>query len=167
MRWTGLALGRHPADSGAPGRYLDGTWREQIRRNAEALLDDSPGRGVGALGVLADRLEEWLAAAPPHEPALRRELPVSSFVDIGAARHGHARWLRRAARFGPAALAAHADTVTALARQWDTVASLWLGGTGSPATGTRMLQQVPRLLRILAREERATVERVAVTAGAG
>lgn len=142
---------------------LAGCWRERVRSNAEAMLS-TPGEGVEALHTLAGHLDAWIATGAWKAVAHRRELPVSSFVEVGALRRGHAMWLRRAASFGPRELTTCADAVLTLARQWDTLAHVWLTAPAPTGDAPGLLVQVPRILRLLAGTERRTVERICTAA---
>ncbi|TDB70273.1 hypothetical protein [Micromonospora sp. KC723] len=165
-----------PGAAGEAAGWLVRNWRDRIGRNVAAMLDPSGRRGVAAIELVADRLAEWLAGPDfRSDPGSRRELPVSSFTDLGAVRRGHALWLSRVAGLGYPALAECADGVRALSRQWDVAASLWLAGGRSGTTvdpaaadlAARGLHQVPKLLRLIAAAERRMVERLNVATRTG
>ncbi|MFC8848857.1 MULTISPECIES: hypothetical protein [unclassified Micromonospora] len=165
-RYRTVEVTLRPGAAGEAAGWLARNWRDRIGRNVASMLDPSGRHGVAAITLVADRLAEWLAGPDFRaDPGRRRELPVSSFTDLGATRRGHALWLSRVAGLGRPALAECADRVRAVSRQWDVAASLWLAGPGlgdDPAAGlaARGLQQVPKLLRLIAAAERRMVEQI-------
>lgn len=168
-RYRTVELTVRPGAVGEAAGWLAGNWRDRIRRNVAAMLDPTDRHGVAAIGLVADRLAQWLAGPDFRaDPDHRRELAVSSFTDVGAMRRGHALWLSRVAGLGYPALAECADRVRAVSRQWDVAASLWLaGGRSGPAADpaaadlvARGLHQVPKLLRLIAAAERRMVEQI-------
>ncbi|TDC84544.1 hypothetical protein E1193_05285 [Micromonospora sp. KC606] len=165
-----------PGAAGEAAGWLARNWRDRIGRNVAAMLDPSGLRGVAGIELVADRLAEWLAGPDfRSDPGSRRELPVSSFTDLGAVRRGYALWLSRVGALGFPSLAECADGVRALSRQWDVAASLWLAGgrSGSPVDPAaadlvaRGLHQVPKLLRLIAAAERRMAERLDSAARTG
>ncbi|MEV7228182.1 MULTISPECIES: hypothetical protein [Polymorphospora] len=168
-RYATVELAVRPGAAEEAAGWLARNWRDRIRRNVAAMLDPSDRHGVAAIGLVADRLADWLAG-PDFQPdaGRRRELAVSSFTDLGAMRRGHALWLSRVAGLGRPALGECADRVRAVSRQWDVAASLWLAGARSgqvvdPAAAdlvARGLHQVPKLLRLIAAAERRMVEQI-------
>ncbi|KXK62274.1 hypothetical protein AWW66_09025 [Micromonospora rosaria] len=167
-RYRTVELTVAPGATDAVTGWLAATWRDQVRRNVAAMLDPAGRHGVAAIGLVADRLAEWLAGPDFRaDPGRRRELPVSSFTDLGALRRGHALWLSRVAALGHPALAECADRLRAVSRQWDVAASLWLAGGPAPVTDpaaadlvARGLYQVPKLVRLIAAAERRVVEQL-------
>ncbi|WJK40838.1 hypothetical protein O7608_31500 [Solwaraspora sp. WMMA2056] len=168
-RWRTVELAVRPDALTRSAGWLAANWQDHIRRNVAAMSDPTGRRGVAAIELVADRLAEWLAGPDfVADPGRRRELPVSSFTDLGAVRRGHALWLSRVAGLGHPELAGYADQVRAVSRQWDIAASLWLAGNRSgPATDqaaadlvSRSLRQVPKLLHLIAAAERRIVEQL-------